>query len=201
MTDKQQPEALRLAEILEGDYCPDWLYERGVDEVSAELRRQHARIAELEAQLSAIGAGGVVPLRKAAAADAPVVLPEPDAYLYTSGNHRGVSLEWRGQSDMAEGTERHALYTERQVRALLGGVFAPAAQGMNAPNEWEDIRTLPTCDDLIWLYCQDSNTIDGPIAPEPNLEEYGWSHWAYANAPSTAWIDAALAAQATLNVK
>ena len=78
-----------------------------------------------------------------AAADAPVVLPEPDAYLYTSGNHRGVSLEWRGQSDMAEGTERHALYTERQVRALLGGVFAPAAQGMNAPNEWEDIRTLP----------------------------------------------------------
>ncbi len=67
-----------------------------------------------------------------AAADAPVVLPEPDAYLYTSGNHRGVSLEWRGQSDMAEGTERHALYTELQVRALLGGVFAPAAQGMNA---------------------------------------------------------------------
>ena len=68
-------------------------------------------------------------------------------------------------------------------------------QGMNAPNEWEDIRTLPTCDDLIWLYCQDSNTIDGPIAPEPNLEEYGWSHWAYANAPSTVWIDAAQAKQ------
>ena len=59
MTDKQQPEALRLAEILEGDYCPDWLNERGVDEVSAELRRQHARIADLEAQLEAIGAGGV----------------------------------------------------------------------------------------------------------------------------------------------
>lgn len=47
---------------------------------------------------------------------APVVLPEPDAYLYTSGNHRSVSL---GQSDMAEGTEQQALYTERQVRALL----------------------------------------------------------------------------------
>ena len=67
-------------------------------------------------------------------------------------------------------------------------------QEVNASNEWEDIRTLPTCDDLIWLYCQDSNTIDGPIAPEPNLEEYGWSHWAYANAPSTAWIDASQAA-------
>ena len=62
-----------------------------------------------------------------AAADAPVVLPEPDAYLYTSGNHRGVSLEWRGQSDMAEGTERHALYTEQQVRAMLStGVQAQA---------------------------------------------------------------------------
>lgn len=57
------PEALRLAEILEGDYCPDWFYEQGVDEVAAELRRQHARIAELEAQLEAIGAGGVEPLR------------------------------------------------------------------------------------------------------------------------------------------
>jgi hypothetical protein len=55
----EQPEALRLAEILEGDYCPDWLYERGVDEVSAELRTQHARITELEAQLEAVGAGGV----------------------------------------------------------------------------------------------------------------------------------------------
>ena len=107
-------------------------------QANSEISRQHARIAELEEQLSAIGAGGV---------------------------------------------------------------FAPAAQGMDALNEWEDIRTLPTCDDLIWLYCQDSNTIDGPIAPEPNLEEYGWTHWSYANAPSTAWIDAALAAQAKLNVK
>ena len=71
-------------------------------------------------------------------------------------------------------------------------------QGVNAPNEWEEIRTLPTCDDLIWLYCQDTNTIDGPIAPEPNLEEYGWSHWAYANAPSTAWIDTAQAKQGEL---
>ena len=60
-------------------------------------------------------------------------------------------------------------------------------------NEWEEIRTLPSCDDLIWLYCQDTNTIDGPISPEPNLEQYGWTHWAYANAPSTAWIDAAQA--------
>ena len=50
---------------------------------------------------------------------------------------------------------------------------------------------MPTCDDLIWLYCQDTNTIDGPIAPEPSLEQYGWTHWAYANAPSTAMLSAA----------
>ena len=55
MTDRTDPEALRLAEILEGDYCPDWFYEQGVDEVAAELRRLHARIAELDAQR----AGGV----------------------------------------------------------------------------------------------------------------------------------------------
>lgn len=64
MTEAKQPEALRLAEILEGDYCPDWFYEQGVDEVAAELRRQHTRIAELESELEAVGAGGVQPLRK-----------------------------------------------------------------------------------------------------------------------------------------
>jgi hypothetical protein len=71
----------------------------------------------------------------------------------------------------------------------------PAVQGLDAPNEWEGIHTMPTCDDLIWLYCQDTNTIDGPIAPDPSLEQYGWTHWAYANAPSTAGIDAAQAKQ------
>ena len=58
----RQPEALRLAEILEGGYSLAWLYERGGYEVSAELRRQHALIAALEAQLEAVGAGGVGPL-------------------------------------------------------------------------------------------------------------------------------------------
>ena len=127
-TSTQQTEALRLAHTLRGgkliDDSTEWA--DTLHAAAAELLHQHARIAELEAQLSAT---------------------------------------------------------------------QPAAQGMDAPNEWEDIRTLPTCDDLIWLYCQDSNTIDGPISPEPNLEEYGWSHWSYANAPSTAWIDTAQAKQ------
>ena len=87
-----------------------------------------------------------------------------------------------------------AEYQQAARRAPAAPETAPVAQGMYK-NEWEDIRTLPTCDDLIWLYCQDTNTVDGPIAPEPNLEQYGGSHWAYANAPSTAWIDAAQAKQ------
>lgn len=55
MTDNTQPEALRLADEVDevARTYPD------MAEVSAELRRQHARIAELEAQLEAIGAGGV----------------------------------------------------------------------------------------------------------------------------------------------
>ena len=75
-TSTEQPEALRLARKFEevgfmGDHR--FAKDHWCRQAAAELRRQHARIAELEAQLSAIGAGGVEPLRKAAAADAPVV--------------------------------------------------------------------------------------------------------------------------------
>ena len=57
---KQQPDALRLAAMLTADEWPGSVtlvsYAR---ECVAELRRQHARITDLEAQLEAIGAGGV----------------------------------------------------------------------------------------------------------------------------------------------
>lgn len=56
MTDKTQPEALRLAHIFDHPIPPDW---PDMVAAAAELRRQHARIAELEAQLEAVGAGGV----------------------------------------------------------------------------------------------------------------------------------------------
>ena len=60
MTPTQQPEALNLEE-----------FRAKVTRAAREPLL--ARIAELESQLSAIGAGGVEPLRKSAAADAPVV--------------------------------------------------------------------------------------------------------------------------------
>ena len=56
MTQAQQPEALRLAHTLIGgkliDDSTEWA--DTLHAAAAELRRQHARIAELEAQLSAI---------------------------------------------------------------------------------------------------------------------------------------------------
>ena len=60
MTDNTQPAALRLANEFrlcnEYDSIPSII---DIAKAEAELRRQHARIADLEAQLEAIGAGGV----------------------------------------------------------------------------------------------------------------------------------------------
>jgi hypothetical protein len=62
---QEQPKALQLASII--DVCaedPMWsnhteISKKTCNAVSAELRSQHARIAELEAQIEAVGAGGV----------------------------------------------------------------------------------------------------------------------------------------------
>jgi len=54
----QQDEALRLAEWLRKWFGAD------TEQVAQTLERQHARIAELEAELEAVGAGGVQPLRR-----------------------------------------------------------------------------------------------------------------------------------------
>ena len=89
MSDTQQPEALQLAYALSGgkliDDSTEWA--DTLHAAEAELLRQHARIAELEdvadmaikriaeleAQLAAIGAGGVEPLRKQ---DQPAAAPQ-----------------------------------------------------------------------------------------------------------------------------
>ena len=78
MSGTQQPEALRLARKFEevgfmGDHR--FAQDHWCRQAAAELRFQHARILELEAQLSAIGAGGVEPLRKRGE---PTALAVPD---------------------------------------------------------------------------------------------------------------------------
>ena len=84
MSGTQQPEALRLADKYEIEgFLQDHRFAKDhwCRQAATELRRQHARITELEdaadiaierieeleKQLSAIGAGGVEPLRKQAA--------------------------------------------------------------------------------------------------------------------------------------
>ena len=72
MSTAQQPEALRLADKYEVDgFLGDHRFAQNewCRQAAAELRHQHARIEELEAQLSAIGAVGVEPLRKQAASE------------------------------------------------------------------------------------------------------------------------------------
>ena len=140
MTDNTQPEALRLAEILEGDYCPDWFYEQGVDEVAAELRRQHARIAELEA----VGAGGVQALRKCLHH-----ISEPTPRRAGWLEHLGFELREHGGVRLVvddSGNEREATLTERVLwDALLeadGKKAEPAA--VAGPDGWKLAPVEPT---------------------------------------------------------
>jgi hypothetical protein len=151
MNTTQKPDALRLADWLDDQTVPD--HYKGF--AATELRRLYARVTELEQRLEidprhrydGISARDVTikaqddriaeleeMLRREVQhsaglsvpeSDVPVTLPEPDAYLYVNGNHRGVSLEWRSDMDLSVGTERHALYTEKQVRAIA----AAAKQG------------------------------------------------------------------------
>lgn len=68
--DEPQDEAMRLADECD-ESATHWVHEIDTRLKAAKmLRAQHARIAELESQLDAIGAGGVEPLRKPAAPQA-----------------------------------------------------------------------------------------------------------------------------------
>ena len=145
-----------------------------IDDLTARDESQRLRIAELEAQLAAIGAGGVEPLRKREClhhvaepapsewdvrghlaesltcwcrltgqeaaelvelfqgrpvqADAPVVLPAPDAVLRFERSTAGkenempivVSCNWLPDGE-------YKLYTEQQVRAMLAAAPKPPA--------------------------------------------------------------------------
>lgn len=62
----EKPEALELADIFENLAHPTGTRHRA----ATELRRQHARIQELEAMLESIGAGGVSEQRVTQAAQA-----------------------------------------------------------------------------------------------------------------------------------
>ena len=116
----RQPEALRLAEILEGGYSLAWLYERGGYEVSAELRRQHARITELESQLEAVGAGGVGPLIASAGFDA-ADMATASAQGFRGGAASVDVAQERPTPEHIEAMQRAWLWMENQAEAQSKG--------------------------------------------------------------------------------
>ena len=99
MTQTQQPEALRIADLLEQCSLNSLL--SPFMEVANELRRQQARIAELEEQLSAIGAGGVEPLRKQAAETSNDILTMADALIIqrTADARDAARYRWLRDND------------------------------------------------------------------------------------------------------
>lgn len=110
------------------------------------LAAQAARIAELESQLEAIGAGGVEPLRKPAAPQAvqaavpegwklaPIKVPD-SAFAWVSGGYP-AGFKAGDKRDTAVVHER----AQRTWEAILDGITAPAhpAEGVPAQaSEWD----------------------------------------------------------------
>ena len=136
MTQTQQPEALRLAHALSGgkliDDSTEWA--DTLHAADAELRRQHSRIAELEEQLSAIGAGGVEPLRKQAAETSNDILTMADALIIqrTADARDADRYRWLRDNDLYVNKE-----LEPVVRLQLNAIWdvkideAMAAQARN----------------------------------------------------------------------
>ena len=136
MTQTQQPEALRLAHALSGgkliDDSTEWA--DTLHAAAAELRHQHARIEELEAQLSAIGAGGVEPLRKQAAETSNDILTMADALIIqrTADARDADRYRWLRDNDLYVNKE-----LEPVVRLQLNAIWdvkideAMAAQARN----------------------------------------------------------------------
>ena len=141
-TSTKQPEALRLAEHLEK-------FHSSSDDIAAasELRYQHdlliefayqlsgskARIAELEAQLSTIGAGGVEPLRTRHASqtqDAARLLyatKDYDGFVHVGRDKYDFILECMEEAGRSEPTDEDELNGVR--RFIDAAISAEIKQG------------------------------------------------------------------------
>ena len=151
MTQTQQPEALRLADKYEIEgFLQDHRFAKDhwCRQAAAELRHQHARIAELEdvadmaikriaeleSQLSAIGAGGVEPLRKQAAETSNDILTMADALIIqcTADARDAARYRWLRDNDW-----RNDEKMEPVIRLHLNAIWdekidaAMAAQARN----------------------------------------------------------------------
>ena len=131
MSGTQQPEALRLADKYEIEgFLQDQRYAKDYwcSQAAIELRRQHARIEELEAQLAAIGAGGVEPLRKREASTA-LAVPMAEAWEQSAADteHQRTGAGLHFNQGVAEGLRICA----KDLRTSLAAT--PAAVDMGIP--------------------------------------------------------------------
>ena len=137
MTTTQKPNALRLADQYEVEgFLQEHRFAKDhwCRQAAAELRGQHARIAELESQLSAIGAGGVEPLRKQAAETSNDILTMADALIIqrTADAKDAARYRWLRDNDW-----RNDEKMEPVIRLHLNAIWdekidaAMAAQARN----------------------------------------------------------------------
>lgn len=120
MSTTQQPEALDLANWL------DAVGNGGISSTAAaaELRRQHARIAELEAQLEAIGAGGVQALSAA------------PARLLDAARMAVDALDWLPTSDQTNALWQRQQPALEALRNALAASPTPPAEQQRRPQPW-----------------------------------------------------------------
>ena len=125
MIDKATPEALSLADSVAEEWAAGLISSETIESVGEKLRRQHARISELESELEAVGAGGVsgplvgrVPLSANAG--------EPVAWQYRSlPDVGGVWFECS-----KERAEQRAAHPDRwEVRPLYAAPPTAQAEG------------------------------------------------------------------------
>lgn len=140
----KQNNALRLAELLfaavqiypqrsedePGGYASE--VDQVMDEAAAELRRQHTRIAELEAELEAVGAGGVSGPLMGRASLAASVGSEPVAHLWQH----------------SETGRTRVLMPDMVVDAcatwlLVGPLYLHPSPPEGMVEGWQDIATAP----------------------------------------------------------
>ena len=165
-TSTEQPEINELCQWFnEGDGFKQGTAapHKWVLQANSEISRQHARIAELEAQLSAIGACGVEPLRKQAVqaavqAEVPEAIEQMAVERYKvvpsheSMFHRWAVVAGNGTQQLYIGREVECLNMARKFTgAFLDGAFlamqntAPAHPAEGVPAQAVELEV----DDLI----------------------------------------------------
>lgn len=181
--DEPQTDALDLADKLEKDvWQATPLRLSKVVELAAEaLRAQSARIAELESQLEAIGAGGVEPLRKQAAAPQAVQAAVPEAIeqmavdrykvvpSHESMFHRWAVVAGNGTQQLYIGREGECQNMARKfMGAFLDGAFVAMQNAAPAhPAEGVPAQAVAVAD------ARSARQIADAIVE--NFKDAGWS--------------------------